>query len=423
LHPDTWSSPRGQFARLAYFATCGSAATVLVSIAASQILLGIAIVAFLLSRQPLRIPRAGIALGLFLLGTLISLAASPDPRAGWPQVRKLYVYLMFPLACSVFRTTRQARILVLCCCAVASIGSALGLIQFARRWHEAHVLGQDFYDYYLNARITGFMNHWMTFTGEQMLMLMALTAFLLFGRWKGARSFVLIFSGVITISVALLLGDTRSTWIGASAGGIYLVWSRRKTLVLLVPVAAILAFAVAPPSFRHRAESIIHPQANVDSNDFRIICYRTGVRMIRAHPWLGLGPEIVHAQFVKWIPDDIPRPLPPAYYGHLHSIYLHYAAERGIPTMLALMAMLGILFWDFGRGLRSAPRPRSDARFLLHAGIACVIAILAEGFFELNLGDSEVLTLFLAIAAAGYAALNESPGVPEQESLVAAERA
>jgi len=37
-----------------------------------------------------------------------------------------------------------------------------------------------------------------------------------------------------------------------------------------------------------------------------------------------------------------------------------------------------------------------------------ILAILAEGFLEYNLGDSEVLTLFLAVVAFGYVA-REAP--------------
>ena len=33
-----------------------------------------------------------------------------------------------------------------------------------------------------------------------------------------------------------------------------------------------------------------------------------------------------------------------------------------------------------------------------------ILAILAEGLLEYNLGDSEVLTLFLAVVAFGYVA-------------------
>jgi hypothetical protein len=36
-----------------------------------------------------------------------------------------------------------------------------------------------------------------------------------------------------------------------------------------------------------------------------------------------------------------------------------------------------------------------------------VLAIMAEGFFEYNLGDSEVLTMFLVVVACGYIALEK----------------
>jgi O-antigen ligase len=115
----------------------------------------------------------------------------------------------------------------------------------------------------------------------------------------------------------------------------------------------------------------------------------------------------VHKKFMDWVPADIPRPLPPGWYGHLHSIYLHYAAERGIPTALALMAALLMMLRDFGRALRRLGPGRDDRRFLLHGAIAVVIAVMVSGFFELNLGDSEVLTMFLSVAALGYLAAEE----------------
>jgi hypothetical protein len=53
------------------------------------------------------------------------------------------------------------------------------------------------------------------------------------------------------------------------------------------------------------------------------------------------------------------------------------------------------------------PPGKSDSRFLLHGGIAVILATLAEGFFEYNLGDSEVLTMFLVVVACGYLALEK----------------
>ena len=68
--------------------------------------------------------------------------------------------------------------------------------------------------------------------------------------------------------------------------------------------------------------------------------------------------------------------------------------------------LLKILF-DFGRGLRGLPPGRSNRKFLLHGGIAVVLTTMVAGFFELNLGDSEVLTMFLVTVACGYLSLEE----------------
>jgi O-antigen ligase len=146
----------------------------------------------------------------------------------------------------------------------------------------------------------------------------------------------------------------------------------------------------------------------------RTITRRTGIEIIKAHPLLGIGPEQVKAQFDRWVPADIPRPLPDGWYGHLHNIYLQYAAERGIPTMLAMMWLIGKVLFDFFRRLKRGAT--GDRRFILHGAIAVILAILAEGLLEYNLGDSEVLTMFLCVVAFGYLAIEEEHGLAAERA-------
>jgi len=199
----------------------------------------------------------------------------------------------------------------------------------------------------------------------------------------------------------MVLGFTRSIWLGTLAGGLYLLWFWRRWVIAAVPVVLLAALLVGP--VRERAESLVRPHGERDSNEFRIVVWRTGLEMIRAHPWLGLGPEQVGPQLNKYVPADIARPLPPGYYGHLHNIYIHYAAERGIPTMLAMMWLMGKALWDFASTLWRK-RPLGDARFVLHAAVAVILSLLVVGCFEYNLGDSEVLTMFLTTVCFGYLA-------------------
>jgi putative inorganic carbon (HCO3(-)) transporter len=125
--------------------------------------------------------------------------------------------------------------------------------------------------------------------------------------------------------------------------------------------------------------------------------------MVKAHPWFGLGPEQIRPQFDRFVPADIPRPLPRGWYGHLHNIYLQYAAERGIPALVFVLWMIVRAAFDFLRAIRRRPVSADDS-FFLHGAVAVIIAVLAEGLFEHNLGDSEVLTLFLNVIACGYIA-------------------
>lgn len=399
--------------RSAQWLAFASALTILISIAASQILLALAVVALLLSGEKLRLPPIKLPLALFMIGTVLSLAFSGEAAAGLPGVRKFYVFLILLVVFSTFRHVALARTLVLSWAGLGGLVALRGLVQFADKVREARQLHVSFYDYYVpGIRITGFMSHWMTFSGQEMFVLILLMAFLFFAPSAFRRGWVWLLCGGLMFA-ALLFGMTRNTWLGFAVAALYLCWFWRRWLVALLPIAGIAVILLAPVAVRERLTSVTSPKQGIDSNQFRVVTWRTGIEMIRRHPWLGLGPEGVKLHFDEYVPADIPRPLPSGWYGHLHNIYLQFAAERGIPTMLALMWLLLRVGWDFAHRLRRLPPGRSDQRFLLHGGIAVLIATLVAGFFEHNLGDTEVLTMFLVVVACGYLALDpEAIGQP-----------
>ena len=53
-------------------------------------------------------------------------------------------------------------------------------MQFAGKVQEAHRLGQNFYNYYVIERITGFTSHWNTYAAEEMFALIMVGALLMF---------------------------------------------------------------------------------------------------------------------------------------------------------------------------------------------------------------------------------------------------
>ncbi len=399
--------------RLSVWLALASAIGVLLSIAVSQILLALAVAFLLLSGLPLKWPRIALPLGLFLGWTLLSLAFSPDPGFGMPQVRKMFVFLTLLIVYSAVRSMAEARWLALAWMAVGSVTAGRGLFQFARDVAVARAAHVNFYQFYIGDRIRGFMSHWMTFSGQQLFVLLLLGAFLLFAPDVKKRLWLWLPCAAV-VGLALVLSDTRSIWIAAVVAGFYLLWCWQKWAALAMPAALAVGLLFAPSAVQQRAMSIVKPTKQTDSNEHRIVCWRTGWQMIQAHPWLGVGPEEISKRelFDSYLPADISKPLPDGWYGHLHNIYIHYAAERGIPAALLITGALLLALNDFRRALRRLPPGRSDRRFFLHGAAACVIGTMVSGVFELNLGDTEVLTMFLAIVCLGY--LAAEPGLSRE---------
>ncbi len=385
------------------YLTGAAAACTVISIAAFEILMGLALVALILTRQRWRMPPIWLPFTLFVGATLLSDAASGHMRQGLPQIKKFYVYLMLFLITAAFRNMRQIRWLGLAWAVAASLSAAWALKQFASKIQAAQAAHEDFYASYVGSRITGFMSHWMTFSGGMMIALLVIGAIVFF--CPDRRGILwLICSGVL-ISAALLAAYTRSMEGAAAVGAIYLIWFWRRWVVLAVPALIGVMVLVNPFHIGDRIESVFRPNGDMDSNAHREMCRRIGYQMIQAHPWLGIGPEQVQYQYLQYLPPGTSLPLPTGDYGHLHNDYIHYAAELGVPAMLTMMWMFVRALFDFSRGLRSLAAA-APQRWILHAAIAVIIAVLLAGLYEKNLGDSEVLSMFLAVIGCGYVALD-----------------
>jgi putative inorganic carbon (HCO3(-)) transporter len=390
---------------LPLYLTGAAAVCSVVSIAAMEILVGLAVLAMLLTRHTWKAPRNWLPLSLFFLGTVVSLVASGQYRQGYPQVKKFYIYFMLFLVTSAFRSVRQVRWIAVGWAIGGALSSAWALNQFFNKYMDAQEAHKNFYTAYVADRITGFTDHWMTFSGEMMIALLMLAALLFFGaarRWNAG----LVAAGAL-MSTALIAAETRSVWLATGAGAIYLMWFWKRWTVLSIPAIAAVLLLTNPLGIGDRVLSIFEPHGELDSNAHRAITRGIGVQMIKAHPLLGIGPEQVGRQYMQYLPPGTHLPLPPGYYNHLHNIYIHYAAELGVPAMLAMLWMLLQPLYDFTKTLRTL-KPDAEARWVLHGSIAVLLAILIGGYFEKNIGDSEVLAMFLASAGCGYVAVAES---------------
>jgi O-antigen ligase len=367
-----------------------SAAAVLVSIAAAQILMTLTVLAWVITR-PRRVRWPGWTLPVLALmaATLLSLAVSPEPDLGIRSVGKFVLFAMGLLGANFIVDEKRLRVAITLFLAVAALSSAVAVVQFVYQYREFLTTGSLADDPTVLARSTGFMSHWMTFSGEQMLVwCMSLP---LVWRLRSRLSWSLL----SLVAVGILISMTRSLWIGAGAGVVLmaLYLPARVLLRLLIP-AGVVALAGSGLIVARISQSFQSEDFAPDSA--RLAMIDVGVRMILDHPLFGVGPERVREEFPDYFRGE---GLDRFYYYHLHNDFLQIAAERGLPALAALLWLIGRLAYDLVGFSRSA---EPWVRWPAVSGLAVLVSFFVAGQFEFNLGDSEMLMFFMFLVSIPY---------------------
>lgn len=390
----------GRLTTICATATAGAAAASLASIAVSQILLGVALAAyiarFFLASEPgakprFELPAWWMPLALYMLWTVASALLSPPVARHWPQILKLWL-----LGILLLEYTYQPVLLI----GVACLSSLWSMVQFARTYLYTRAQNMDFYSHYQLHRITGFKHHWMPFSGQLMLAAVLAIAWIVYQHEPrpSLRLQIAAWTAAAILAAGLALSFTRGAWLGATCGGIYLLWIYRRLWLLALPFAAVAIYFAAPSAMQVRIRAIVDNR-NDYSAEARRLMLPTGLAMIQAHPWFGIGPESVKDEFDNYRPD---RYKPNAWYGHLHSDYLQTAASRGLPA-------LAFVLWFFAVVIRDLHRLGKTSWIARGAAAVCV-AYYVEGVFEYNFGTSDVLMLWLFIVALGYSVRHRGDG-------------
>ena len=377
-----------------FLCLAASVSLTLVSIALSQIALAGTIAAsiaiwrqkkFRLLQHPFMLP-----LLAFFLWTIITALAASDVRLGLTAVKKFYVFIILILVPLLARGRGRIQWIYHAIFAVALSSSAAGLVQyFADPKRD------------LLHRISGFMSQWMTYSGLLMLALVALTAYLLCIGWRSHKWTLPL---VLVLLLPIILSETRNAWLGSVAGiGAIVVMKRPRALIGLLALLLGIYF-VSPTSIKRRLQSGWDPDDPNTRN--RIELVETSVRLIRDNLWLGVGPNNVGREALRYRGD---QSYPAWMYQHMHNNLLQIGAERGIPGMLLWLWLMMRFAWDAIALYRrtetsSLPLPEKNEILMASAGaLGAWVALLIAGIFEYNFGDSEVLALFLFLMSAPYA--------------------
>jgi O-antigen ligase len=362
-------------------AVYGVAGALQFSIAVSQILLTVAVCCWvalvILDRETIEIPSFAWPLGAYVAITLVATAFSPDPRASLMASKQLVLLVLIPL---VYRFATGPRattmITVIVTCAAAS--AAVGIVQYG-------VLHYD----NLGQRPQGTLGHYMTYSGLLMLVIGAALARVLFGTRD--RMWAALVMPALLVAVPLTF--SRSAEVGVCAAIALLLLLKDRRLLAVLPILAAVFFVIAPARITDRFESIFNLKnpTNLD----RLVMLREGVHMIKDHPVLGIGPNMVLPLYAQYREPDAVNAVNP----HLHNVPVQIAAERGLPALAIWLWFIVGLIVALAKQMRV-----KDQKMLAATGLAAVVAMLAAGMFEYNFGDSEFLMLFLILITLPFAA-------------------
>jgi O-antigen ligase len=316
-----------------------------------------------------------LPLAAWCLVSVLAVVFAVDPGRSFEKLKKLALLPLLPLG-ALPEVRRALRPILSVLIAATAIVAIYGLF-----WHWSRGGG-------LEARIEGISGFYMTVAGTLMIVgLLCLAEFV--SATKDPRSRRILFlaiSGVVILG-ALLGTYTRGSWIGFVAGAVFVLRRHRTALASLAVVVGLFYF-LGPAEMRDRLHSIVDPSH--PRNAERLLIWQHGLDMIGDRPWTGAGLVIPQELMEREVVTEtgVIR-----VHSHMHNTFLQIAVSMGIPA-------LGVFLWTIVAFFRMGRRAmRNPIRNLWEEGLvaaypAVLIALLVNGLFEWNFGDSEILGLF-----------------------------
>lgn len=380
--------PRDRLEQIGLWSLVGIVAAMQLSIAAAEILLALAVIAWLASHiargERLEAPVFFWPLVAYAALTLASAGFSLDPRVSFTDCKQLVLLMLVPVTYDLARGARANSVLSI----ILTIGAAsalVGIVQYA-------VLNFDG----LGRRPQGAFSHWMTYSGTLMLVICAAMARLLYG--TSGRLWAAFIMPALLVALSLTL--TRGAWVGVAVGVALLFLSKDFRLLALIPIVVVGSVLLAPQALTDRMYSIFD-RNDLTSRD-RVAMLQAGVAIVKDYPLMGVGPDQIERVYPRYrVPDAVKATNP-----HLHNVPMQIAAERGLPALGAWTWFVISAFVGLFQLVRKA-RNKS----LAAAAIGGMAAMLAAGLTEYNFGDSEFLMLLLVLITLPFAA-NRDGGLP-----------
>lgn len=361
-----------------------------VSIAFTQISLGIAWAALIIGTLAFRRPvwgRSPLDPGIlaFLGACLLATAFSPHPLESLMGMKKFYLVsaaYMVGFGVSTWERIGRLSALLIFMTVLTSV-YGLSVVVFGGQWT---LLGTQT----------------MALTASGIIMMVSLLSLALAAGLAGRASRIWASAATSILVASLVFTKSLSSWLGWLAGGwlLFLLFGRWRWAIFtaVAGLAVISSIYLAPSRLFY----------NYDFREYkswswrvRMTIWRTGWEMIKDRPLTGHGLVDLNEIYADKRSQISDAPVADTRsFGHLHNNFLQVAAIGGVVGLAAFCYMLARVFM-FLRSLWARSEPR--ARPYLAGIAAAATAFVVNGMAEWNYGDSEVMTIFWALVGLGMA--------------------
>ncbi len=216
-------------------------------------------------------------------------------------------------------------------------------------------------------------------------------------RWR------VIFALVALIgSIGVYLTLSRGAGIGLFVSVLFLSIVRRNKLVITALIFLIIAYPfIMPKNIKDWVRSVNYNPVVVLLNEDRIGIYRNTIRMIKKHPFVGIGINTFSKKYSDYRDPEVERTNPTADGYYAHNNFLHMAGEVGL---FGLGVFLLFLFFVF-KSIWAAFKKNTDYCLKAFAVsiFAGLLAYLINGLTETSLYYSRIVMIFYFMVGLGLA--------------------
>jgi O-antigen ligase len=354
---------------------------------------------------PLLIPFA-----LFSLACIIAVIDAYDTSYAYKELRKLLEILIFFWVVNCVRDSHLKNSLSMLLITSTVLASLYGFYQV---WSGGVT------------RVEGTMSVYMTFAGMLMMVSMLALGRVLFSKPREPWMWVAI--GLIF--TCLLFTFTRQAWLGFFVGGLFLLFSlkRKLTLILMGTLLTVLIvyggqirlkiIDITAPSTRGKQHYINYLKHRINFTllgaehgtfAMRFTLWRGGWEVFKDYPFTGCGfkcMDIIYSQYPD--PTGTIQDL-----RGMHNNFIQLAMDTGI---LGLSTWIGIWVCFFGLLYkRIKSKKNQPEEWVIYGSSASAIAFLVGGCFESNFYDSEVMMVLYFIMALPFSGSKTNPLLPSQ---------